>query len=140
MEVDIAGNARIVALDGLCVAYGSNAPEAMFEFIQRGFWVNGVSTLGDYLRSGAQFTLEGRAEKIRCPTLLTSADRDPLASGARSLYEALTCPKTIIHFTVAEGAGEHCEEMNRLLLNRRVFDWLDGSSRRDSAPESMRAT
>ena len=26
----------------------------------------------------------------------------------------------------AEGAGEHCEIMNRSLLNRRVFDWLDG--------------
>ena len=36
VEVDIAGNARllprIVARDGLCVAYGSNAPEACFEF------------------------------------------------------------------------------------------------------------
>jgi NADPH:quinone reductase len=36
VEVDIAGNARIlpriVARDGLCVAYGSNAPEVTFEF------------------------------------------------------------------------------------------------------------
>jgi NADPH2:quinone reductase len=36
IEVDIAGNAsllpKIVARDGLCVAYGSNAPQASFEF------------------------------------------------------------------------------------------------------------
>jgi NADPH2:quinone reductase len=36
VEVDIAGNAallpKIVARDGLCVAYGSNAPQATFEF------------------------------------------------------------------------------------------------------------
>ena len=94
--------------------------------IQRGYWVNGVSTLGDYLRSGEQFTLEGRVEMIRCPTLITSADRDPLARGAQSLYDALTCPKAILHFTAAEGAGDHVEIMNRSLLNRRVFDWLDG--------------
>jgi hypothetical protein len=88
--------------------------------------VNGVSTLGDYLRSGEQFTLEGRGGKIRCPTLITSADRDFLARGAQSLYHALTCPKEILHFTAAEGAGDHVETMNRSLLNRRAFDWLDG--------------
>jgi NADPH2:quinone reductase len=36
VEVDLAGNARLlprlVARDGLCVAYGSNAPEVGFEF------------------------------------------------------------------------------------------------------------
>jgi NADPH2:quinone reductase len=36
VEVDIAGNAallpRVVARDGLCVVYGSNAPQACFEF------------------------------------------------------------------------------------------------------------
>jgi pimeloyl-ACP methyl ester carboxylesterase len=92
--------------------------------IQRGYWVHGVSTLADYLRSGEQFTLEGRVDKIRCPTLITTADRDPIARGAQSLYDALICPKVILRFTAAEGAGDHVETMNRSLLNRRVFDWL----------------
>ena len=65
-------------------------------------------------------------EKIRCPTLITAADRDPLARGAQSLYDARTSPKAIMQFTAAEGAGAHVETMNRSLLNRRVFDWLDG--------------
>jgi hypothetical protein len=46
--------------------------------------------------------------------------------GAQSLYDALTCPKAIMHFTAAEGAGDHVETTNRSLLNRRVFDWLEG--------------
>ena len=94
--------------------------------IQRGYWVHGVSTLAEYLRSAEQFTLEGRVEKIRCPTLITTADRDPIARGAQSLYDALTCPKAILYFTAAEGAGDHVETMNRSLLNRRTFDWLGG--------------
>jgi hypothetical protein len=38
----------------------------------------------------------------------------------------LTCPKELMRFASAEGAGDHCEMMNRSLLNRRVLDWLDG--------------
>ncbi len=30
-----------------------------------------------------------------------------------------------MRFTVAEGAGGHCEMGNRSLLNNRVLDWLD---------------
>ena len=92
----------------------------------RGFWVHGVASLGDYLRVGEAFTLEGRTDMIRCPTLITAADHDPLATGAQALYDALTCEKAILRFTAAEGAGDHCEIMNRSALNRRVFDWLDG--------------
>ena len=100
--------------------------ELRWRIIKRGFWVGAVSTMADYIRSLAEFTLEGRAEAIRCPTLLTSAERDPLGKGAEALYDRLTCPKQLLRFTAAEGAGEHCEIMNRSLLNRRVFDWLDG--------------
>jgi predicted alpha/beta-fold hydrolase len=96
-----------------------------WSIIQRGYWVNGVKSLGDYLRSGEQYTLEGRVENIRCPTLITSADADPLARGAQSFHDALTCPKAILYFTAAEAAGDHVETMNRSLLNRRALDWLD---------------
>ena len=60
-----------------------------------------------------------------CPTLLTSAENDPLAAGAQAFFDALRCPKDLIRFTAAEGAGDHCEMGNRSLLNRRVLDWLD---------------
>jgi hypothetical protein len=42
------------------------------------------------------------------------------------MYDKLTCRKSLINFSAAEGAGEHCEMLNRSLVNRRVFDWLDG--------------
>src|SRR5262249_36671485 len=93
--------------------------------VQRGYWVHGVDNLRDYLRSTELFTMEGRAELIKCPTLLTLADADPLSASAPSFFEALRSPKTLLRFTSAEGAGGHVEMMNRSLLNRRALDWLD---------------
>jgi dienelactone hydrolase len=96
-----------------------------WSIVQRGFWAHGVDNLRDFFRSAEPFTLDGRAELIRCPTLLTAAENDPLATGAQALFDALRCPKELIRFTAAEGAGDHCEMTNRSLLNRRVLDWLD---------------
>ncbi len=93
--------------------------------IQRGFWVNGVNNLRDYLRSVEEYTLKGRVELIRCPMLITQAEDDTLALGAQSLFDALRAPKNLMRFTAAEGAAGHCEMMNRSMLNRRALDWLD---------------
>ena len=92
---------------------------------QRGFWVHGVDNLRDYLRSAELFTMEGRAELITCPVLLTMAEHDVIAATTPSFFDALRCPKTMLRFSASEGAGDHCEIMNRSLLNRRVLDWLD---------------
>ena len=92
---------------------------------RRGFWVHGVGTLGEYLKATVPFTLEGRLDAISCPTALTAAEEDPLARSVDQVYEALRCPKTLLRFTAAEGAGDHCEMRNRTLLDQRVFDWLD---------------
>ena len=65
-----------------------------------------------------------RAE--RDPDKIKEADgaADPLGSGAQAFFDKLECPKTLIKFTAAEGAGDHCEMMNRSILNRRALDWL----------------
>ena len=99
--------------------------ELNWKIVRRGFWANGVSNLRDYLKEAERFTMKGRAEAIRCPTLVTTAENDPLAIGVQTLFDALTCPKKLIKFTAAEGAGDHCEMMNRSLVNRAVLDWLD---------------
>lgn len=96
-----------------------------WKVVQRGFWVHGVSDLRGYLASAERFTMKGRAERIRCPTLITQADNDVLAADAGSFFDALNCPKTLMRFTAAEGADGHCEMRNRSLLNHRVLDWLD---------------
>lgn len=96
-----------------------------WSIVQRGFWVNGATDLAGFLRRIEPFTLDGRADRIACPTLLTCAENDPLAAGAPALFDALRCPKTLLRFTAAEGADVHVEGRNRSILNRRVFDWLD---------------
>jgi hypothetical protein len=103
----------------------ANDRKLRWSIIQRGYWVHGVDNLRDYLRSAQAFTMDGRAELIRCPTLLTLAEEDRLSASAQRLFDALRCPKDMIRFSAAEGAGDHCEMMNRSLLNRRTLDWLD---------------
>ncbi|MBV9357153.1 MAG: alpha/beta fold hydrolase [Chloroflexi bacterium] len=93
--------------------------------VQRGFWVNGASSLADYLQIVAAYTLEGRLGGIRCPTLLTAAENDPLSTSAPRVLDGLRCRKALIQFRTSEGAGEHCEMGNRSLVDQRVFDWLD---------------
>jgi pimeloyl-ACP methyl ester carboxylesterase len=100
-------------------------PELRWKIVQRGFWVNGVSDLRGYLASAATYTLEGRLGDIACPTLGTSAEGDPLAASARDFLDQLECPTTLLEFTTAEGAGDHCEMQNRWLANQRILDWLD---------------
>jgi hypothetical protein len=65
------------------------------------------------------------AHNITCPTLLTATEGDPVSSNAQTLFDALLCPKTLIRFTLAEGAGGHCEALGRSLFHQRMFDWLD---------------
>ncbi len=42
-----------------------------WKVVQRGFWVHGVNDLRAYLASAELFTMQGRANLIRCPTLIT---------------------------------------------------------------------
>jgi alpha-beta hydrolase superfamily lysophospholipase len=101
-------------------------PQLNWTFVQRGLWVHDVATLMDYLRVCASFRLSDRVAAIRCPTLVTTAQNDPVAAFAERLYDALTCHKTLIRFTAAEGAGDHCEASARSVYFQRAYDWLDG--------------
>ena len=57
--------------------------------------------------------------------LVTAAESDMASSNAKDLYDALQCPKQFVQFTNADGAGDHCEILNRSLANRVILDWLD---------------
>jgi hypothetical protein len=96
-----------------------------WKVVQRGFWVHGVGDLRAYLASAELFTMNGRAGLIRCPTLITQAEGDAIGADAGRFMDELRCPRTLLRFTAAEGAGGHCEMGNRSALNRRVLDWLD---------------
>ncbi|PZQ48995.1 MAG: alpha/beta hydrolase [Rhodovulum sulfidophilum] len=123
--VDKAMRGEVRLLDRLARTLIDQNPVLRWSVVQRGFWVHGVEDIGGFLAATSAFTLEGRAGAIRCPTLVTQAEKDDRSAGAEKLFAALDCPKTLLRFTAAEGAGDHCELMNRSLLNRRVLDWLD---------------
>lgn len=93
--------------------------------LRRGLWVHGVSTPLDYLSLTRDYALERKAEQIRCPMLVCSAENDDIGITADALFDVLTCEKTRLKFSTAEGAGEHCEAGARSLFNQKTFDWLD---------------
>lgn len=41
------------------------------------------------------------------------------------LFARLTAAKTLLAFTEAEGAGDHCQAGAVDLAGARIFDWLD---------------
>lgn len=97
-----------------------------WKIVQRGFWTNGAPDLASYLVEMAKWKLEPEeVAAIRSATLITAAQSDPVSSNAKDLYDALACPKTFIEFTDADGAGAHCEALNRSMANRVIIDWLD---------------
>ena len=97
-----------------------------WKIVQRGYWTNGAPGLGAYLAEMAKWKLAPEeVAAIRCPTLITAAQSDMASSNAKDLYDALTCPKTFVEFLDADGAGDHCESLNRSMANRVMLDWLD---------------
>jgi pimeloyl-ACP methyl ester carboxylesterase len=129
MGAPAAAAADLGSIDDALIEKFSAMIDAMkslhWKVVQRGFWANGKTNLRDYLKEIEQFTMKGRAEAIHCPTFVAAAEKDPLAAGAQTLYDALKCPKAFARFTAAEGAGDHCEMMSRSVINRAALDWLD---------------
>ncbi len=73
-----------------------------------------------------KYTLEGTADKINCPMLITDPEHEQFWPGqSRRLYEELACPKELVSFTASEGADSHCEPKAPGLRDQRIFDWLD---------------
>lgn len=96
-----------------------------WRIVKRGFWTHGVEDLQGYLKAAEPFTLDGLADEIRCPVLGTMSENDPLARGAEAFIDRLGCPTTLLKFSAAQGAGDHCALQNRWLLNSSALDWLD---------------
>ncbi len=92
-----------------------------------GMYAFGVDTPRAYLAATQAFHLrDGIAEQIKCPTLVCDAEKDLFFQGqAQELFGHLTCPKTFMMFTDAEGAGAHCEAGASRLAYGRMYDWLD---------------
>lgn len=94
--------------------------------LRRGMVVHGVDSPIAYFDLMKDFRLDGYAQSITCPTLVTHAEGDSIGASAPQTFDALTVPdKQLIFFTAAEGAGDHCEAAARTLFDTRAFGWLD---------------
>lgn len=93
--------------------------------LRRGQLVHGVTSPVEYLLALREYSLKAHAAQITCPVLVCDAEGDDISGSASKLVEALTCQKQYIHFTAAEGAGDHCEAGARTLYHARSFGWLD---------------
>jgi alpha-beta hydrolase superfamily lysophospholipase len=94
--------------------------------LRRGVVVHGVDSPLAYFDVMKDYRLDGYAQTITCPTLVTHAEGDGIGASAPQTFAALTVPdKQLITFTAAEGAGDHCEAGARTLFDARAFGWLD---------------
>src|ERR687889_537019 len=92
-------------------------------------WKHRVDSLLKFLDLSEFYSLKEAATQIRCPALLGWSESDPLSWNAERIYDSLTCPRKLVRFMNAEGAGDHCEVRARLLFDQRAFDWLDETLR-----------
>ncbi|MDD2858381.1 MAG: alpha/beta fold hydrolase [Candidatus Nanopelagicales bacterium] len=93
--------------------------------LRRGMQAHGVATPVEYLQALREYTLDGHAQQITCPTLVCQPEGDDIAALAPQLAAALTCRHALFTFASSEGAGDHCEMGARSLYHARSFAWLD---------------
>ncbi|MFF2515906.1 alpha/beta fold hydrolase [Streptomyces sp. NPDC058086] len=94
--------------------------------LRNGVWAFGATSVADYIRRTADYTLDGVAQLIDCPTLILDAENDQFFHGQpQRVQAALTCPHTLITLPETEGAGEHCHMGAMSRFHQITFDWLD---------------
>jgi dienelactone hydrolase len=115
----------VAAMDGL-VANRTQLPTSLRWALSNGMWVFAVITAQELADAFSKLDLTEVAGQISCPTLVCQAENDQFFSGQpQLLYDALRSPKTLMQFTAAEGAEEHCHVGALTLFHQRMFDWLD---------------
>jgi pimeloyl-ACP methyl ester carboxylesterase len=92
------------------------------------FWTNGVNSLADYIYKIKEFTIEeGQLNKIKCPTLVVSAEGEgpePIAQ-AKRFYELIKCNKYWLNLSDDLGADNHCGLSNIHYTSSTIYDWLN---------------
>jgi hypothetical protein len=89
----------------------------------------GLESAYDVYKELEKYNLDGVAERITCPLLITDPEEEQFWPGQPTrLYEAVSTPeekKALVHFSAAEGASSHCEPRALALRDERIFNWLD---------------
>jgi len=95
---------------------------------ENGMYVFNASSPALFWAKWMDMTMEGSAEKIRCPTLVTAGATDRFDPGmvqAQALYDHLTCDKELIVYSDEYGAGTHCQLGTFAQSFAGKFNWLD---------------
>lgn len=90
-------------------------------------WVLGVDTVEQALDKLRDFTLEGVAQRMRCPFLLLHGEHDeqvPLETAHRLLDSCGSSDKSLRVFTAAEGGAQHCQSDQLTMATAELSDWL----------------
>jgi alpha-beta hydrolase superfamily lysophospholipase len=90
-------------------------------------YVLGVENMDQAMEKIKAFTLEGAAQKIKCPILITHGERDTIVpvEMAHRLYEKVGSKKKELKiFSTEEGGCQHINFDNRTLGVTYVADWL----------------
>ncbi|MFE0464640.1 alpha/beta fold hydrolase [Kitasatospora sp. NPDC058965] len=94
--------------------------------LRNGVWTFGATSVCDYIRRTADYTLDGAAHLVDCPTLILDAEDDQFFRGQpERVQAALTCPHTLVTLRTDEGAGEHCHVGAMSRFHQVAFEWLD---------------
>lgn len=110
----------------LVTAFIGSQRELAWKIIKRGFWTNGARDLRSFLEEMKKWKLStDQVAQIRTPMLVTAAESDLASSNAQQLFDAIKAPKAMLRFADADGAGMHCEALNRSMATRKMLDWLD---------------
>jgi dienelactone hydrolase len=91
-------------------------------------WVLGVPDMETAMEKLKKFTLEGVADKLECPLLITWGNEDKLTPReiADKLYKAAgSKDKTLKIFDRETGGFEHCQADNRQVGTDYICDWLE---------------
>jgi pimeloyl-ACP methyl ester carboxylesterase len=95
----------------------------MMRFRMRPF---GLTSAYDACRVVQEYRLAEVAGRIRCPMLITDPEGEQFFPGqAQKLYDALHCPKAMVHFTREQGADQHCEAAAPGYRDFCIYNWLD---------------
>jgi len=95
----------------------------MLRFRMRPF---GIASYYDVFRAVQEYNLAEVVGSIRTPMLIADPEGEQFFPGqAQKLYDALSCPKTMAHFTHEQGADQHCEVAAPGYRDFCIYDWLD---------------
>lgn len=103
----------------------SASTRAVFAFRGEPYAIEGDSRYALY-QAVARYKLGDEVAQIDTPLLVTEPEGEQFWPGqSQQLYDRLPGERELVRFTLAEGAGRHCEPMGAAVRDARLFDWLE---------------